>query len=186
MRVFRESAWQSLPGWGHTHRWPIAMVGNRWASICDTPDLDLLVARYAPRRSAEFFAGLELGLLHLGLAAFSLPVRWRLISTLKPLARPLRHIANWMLPFGSDVGAMLVLVCGQNRDGQEVQATWTLRAEGNRGPYVPALAALSLIRMRRDGQLPLGAQSCAGLIRLDSFRDDFDAIGIERSLEIAL
>ncbi len=185
VRVFLDGAWHSLPAWGHTHRWPIAMVGKRWASICDTPDLDLLVARYNPRRSAEFFAGLELGLLHLGLAAFSLPVRWGLVSTLRPLARPLRQIANWLLPFGSDVGAMQILVKGQNRDGQKIEATWTLRALGNRGPYVPTLAALALIRMHRDGQLPIGAQSCAGLIRLDKFRDDFDALGIERSLDVA-
>ncbi len=184
VRVFRDGAWQSLPAWGRTHRWPIAMVGKRWASICDTPDLDLLVARYAPRRSAEFFAGLELGVMHVGLAALSLLVRWRLIRSLKPLARPLRHVANWMLPFGSDVGAMQVLVRGQNREGQNVEATWTLRAEGNRGPYVPTLAALALIRLRRDARLPEGAQSCAGLIRLDRFRDDFDALEIERSLEV--
>jgi hypothetical protein len=187
VRVFSDSAWQQQPAWGLTHRWAIEGVGTRWASVCDTPDQDLLVERYAPRRSAEFYAGLELGVMHLGLAALSLPVRWRLLRSLKPLARPLQHIADWLLPFGSDVGSMQVVVCGNNREQQPVEAKWTLRASGNCGPYVPTLAALALIRMMRDGhkQAP-GARNCAGLLRLDRFRTDFDALGIERSLEMRI
>jgi Saccharopine dehydrogenase NADP binding domain len=187
VRVFMDGAWQQQPAWGLTHRWAIEGVGTRWASVCDTPDQDLLVARYAPRRSAEFYAGLELGVMHLGLAALSLFVRWRLFRSLKPLARPLRHIADWLLPFGSDIGAMQVIVCGNNREGQRVEAKWTLRAFGNCGPYVPTLAALAVIRMRRDGQKHApGARDCAGLLRLDKFRTDFDALGIGRSLEIQM
>jgi saccharopine dehydrogenase-like NADP-dependent oxidoreductase len=100
VRVLREGAWTEVPGWGLTQREDIPGIDKRWASVCDTPEQDLLVERYAPREGAEFFAGLELGILHLGLAAMSLPVRWGWANSLRPLARPMLAIARWFLPFG--------------------------------------------------------------------------------------
>lgn len=179
VRVWRRGAWTDVPGWGQTHRWVVPGVGKRWASACDTPDQDLLVQRYLPRRSAEFFAGLELGLLHLGLAALAQPVRWRWISSLRPAALPLLAMAQLLLPFGSDVGAMDVVVTGLDSEGQTVRARWTLRAGDNRGPNVPVLAVLALLRRFRAGRPPApGARACVGILTLAEFADDFAALGI--------
>lgn len=179
VRVWRQGAWTDVPGWGQTHRWAVPGVGKRWASVCDTPDQDLLVQRYLPRRSAEFFAGLELGVLHLGLAALALPVRWGWIASLRPAARPLLAIAAPLLPFGSDVGAMDVIVTGLDDKGRPARAQWTLRADGNRGPHVPVFAALALLRRFRAGQPPApGARACVGILTLADFADDFAALGI--------
>ncbi|MEM6267244.1 MAG: saccharopine dehydrogenase NADP-binding domain-containing protein, partial [Pseudomonadota bacterium] len=52
VRVFREGGWRNVSGWGMLHREPVPGLGRRWASVCDTPEQDLLVARYAPRKSA--------------------------------------------------------------------------------------------------------------------------------------
>ncbi|MDO9367969.1 MAG: saccharopine dehydrogenase NADP-binding domain-containing protein [Sphingopyxis sp.] len=182
VRVWRGGAWTDVPGWGQTHRWTVPGVGKRWASVCDTPDQDLLVQRYLPRRSAEFFAGLELSLLHLGLAALALPVRWGWMRSLRPAARPLLAIARPLLRFGSDVGAMDVIVTGIDGEGRPARAQWTLRADGNRGPNVPVLAALALLRRFRAGCPPdPGARACVGILGLADFADDFAAldIGIE-------
>lgn len=180
VRVWRGGRWTMVPGWGMTHRWPVAGVGTRWASVCDTPEQDLLVARYRPRESAEFFAGLELSLLHLGLALFALPVRLGWLRSLRPAARPLRALADLLLPFGSDVGAMEVIVAGRDADGAVREAHWTLRADGNRGPYVPTLAALALLRRIRDGRGPApGARACGGLLDVRDFAADFAALAIE-------
>lgn len=179
VRVWRGGAWTAVAGWGQTHRWTVPGVGKRWASVCDTPDQDLLVQRYLPRRNAEFFAGLELGLLHLGLATLALPVRWRLFKSLQPAARPLLAMAQRLLPFGSDVGAMDVIVTGLDGKGRPAHAQWTLRADGNRGPYVPVLTALALLRRFRAGQPPApGARACVGILTLAEFADDFAALGI--------
>jgi hypothetical protein len=179
VRIFREGAWQSHPGWGMTHRASIPGVGKRWASICDTPEQDLLVTRYRPTRSAEFFAGMELSLLHLGLAALAQPVRWGWVSTLQPAAGILLWMAKLLLPFGSDKGAMDVQATGVNADGGMANARWTLQADTNRGPYVPTLAALILARKLRDeGTLPIGAMPCSGIIKLNDFSADFDRLGI--------
>ncbi|MEL7218577.1 MAG: saccharopine dehydrogenase NADP-binding domain-containing protein, partial [Pseudomonadota bacterium] len=154
VRVLRDGDWQSVPGWGMTHREETPGVGARWASVCDTPEQDLLVERYAPREGADFFAGLELSILHLGLAAFSLPVRWGWIKNLRPIARPMLAMAKWFLPFGSDRGAMSVHARGIDGNGERVARRWVLKADANRGPHVPVLAALAMIRRYRDGAPP--------------------------------
>lgn len=182
VRVWREERWTDVPGWGMLHRWPIAGVGKRWASVCDTPEQDLLVARYRPTRSAEFFAGMELSILHLGLALLAWPVRLGWIASLRPAARPLLTMARWLLPFGSDVGAMEVIVEGRDAEDEPRRRCWTLRAEGNRGPYVPTLSALALLRRFRDGRPPLpGARACAGLLSLAESEGDLAALGITTS-----
>jgi saccharopine dehydrogenase-like NADP-dependent oxidoreductase len=180
VRVFRQGRWQDVPGWGMTHRNDISGIGKRWASVCDTPEQDLLVARYHPRQSAEFFAGLELPLLHLGLSALGMLVRWGLLASLRPFAAPLLWMAKLMLPFGSDKGAMVAEVWGVDASGKQAHARWTLDADANRGPYVPTLAALILARKLRDGgALPIGAAPCSGIIGLDEFAADFVRLGIK-------
>lgn len=179
VRVWRGGKWTDVPGWGMTRRWAVPGVGRRWASVCDTPEQDLLVARYAPRDSAEFFAGMELSLLHLGLALLALPVRWGWLRSLRPASRPLLAVARLLLPFGSDVGAMDVIATGQDADGAPASARWTLRADGNRGPYVPVLAALAMLRRFRAGRPPApGARVCAGMLTLAESKGDFAALGI--------
>jgi NAD(P)-dependent dehydrogenase (short-subunit alcohol dehydrogenase family) len=180
VRLFREGRWQQLPGWGQTHRWKMADGTRRWASICDTPEQDLLVGRYRPARAAEFYAGLELSVLHLGLTGLSLLVRWRLLHSLVPAAGMLLWLAQRLLRFGSDSGVMDVQVTGRDQAGCDVSARWTLRAGANRGPYVPVLAAVVLVRRYRDGQRPEpGARACAGLLSLAEFDRDLATLKIE-------
>jgi hypothetical protein len=185
VRIFRDGLWQKLPGWGMTHRVQMPGIGKRWASICDTPEQDLLVARYKPKQSAEFFAGMELAVLHLGLASLAMLVRWGIFFSLRPAAGVLLWMAQLLLPFGSDKGAMDVQVRGINALGQNVSARWTLQADANRGPYVPTLAALILARKLRDeGGLPIGAAPCSGMIALAEFARDFERLGIVTQTQI--
>lgn len=179
VQVFRQGRWQEVPGWGLMHRTHVLNVGKRWASVCDTPDQDLLVARYQPTRSAEFFAGLELPILHLGLWLLSLPVRWGWIESLLPYAKPMLRIAKLLLPFGTDNGGMVIRVRGIDATGQPAVAEWALEANSNRGPYVPVLAALAMARKFRDGKMAFrGAGPCVGLLILADFTRDFDRLGM--------
>ena len=184
VRVFRDGRWQNVSGWGMTHREYIPGIGKRWASVCDTPEQDLLVDRYAPREGAEFFAGLELGLLHLGLAAFAAPVRWGWVSSLAPIARPMLAVAKWFLPFGSDRGAMSVQARGIDGAGAPVSRNFVLKADANRGPFVPVLAALAMIRRFRDGDVPAaGAYACSGILELADFEHDMEMLGMKWVVE---
>lgn len=184
VKVFRQGEWQEVPGWGLTHSERIPGIGKRWASVCDTPEQDLLVQRYRPRRSAEFFAGLELGLLHHGLAMLSIPVRKGWIDSLRPFSKAMLAAAKLFLPFGSDKGAMIVSASGEDHMGRPVDARWSLAANGNRGPFVPVLAALCMIRRFRDGWPPeAGAHVCAGLLGLNEFEEDMARLGIVHRFE---
>lgn len=179
VRVFMGGGWHIVPGWGLTHRWRLTDQTVRWASVCDTPEQDLLVARYRPTHSAEFFAGLELSWLHIGLAALTLPVRWGLLPSLRPLARPLLWLAQRFLPFGSDMGYMEVKVAGVDHGGSPADRCWTLRASGNRGPFVPVLAVLALLRQwRDDGPPEAGARACSGMLHYGQFKADLAALDV--------
>lgn len=184
VRLFRDGGWTTAPGWGLTREIAYPGLGRRPASLCETPDLDLLVERYRPRLSAEFFAGLELPILHHGLLLASFPVRARLIRSLAPFARPLRFLAGLLEPFGSDRGGMVVEVRGTNNDREPVVATWSLVAQAGKGPYVPTLAALALVRRLRDHALDFrGALPCVGHLTLDDFATEFKRLGIETRSE---
>lgn len=179
VRVFREGEWREDWGWGRLHRADAGQAGRRWASVCDTPEQELLVQRYSPLRSAQFFAGMELSILHLGLWLLSLPVRWRLVASLRPWARQLLTVAQWLLPFGSDRGAMVV----EATSGEE-KRVWRLNADANRGPYVPVLAAVAIVRKWREGGRPVaGAYVCSGLLTMQEFEADFDALGMATLVE---
>ncbi len=183
VKVFMRGGWSRQWGWGGAHRWHIAGLGKRWASVCDTPEQDLLVARFKPARAAEFYAGAELSIMHLGLAMLAFPVRLGLIRSLRPAAGLLHWLTLRLSRFGSDVGAMEVLLNGTDAEGGPAKARWTLRADGNCGPYVPMIAAHIMIRRLRDGTMPPpGARACAGFMELREFDGDFDELGIVREI----
>ena len=179
LRVWRHGRWETAPGWGLTVRRTIGGVGKRWLSLCETPDLDLVLARFPRVRSAAFRAGLELSLLHWGLWALSLVVRFRLMRSLVSLAEPLRAAAELTRPFGGAVGGMLVKASGVAGDGAHSRVTWSLAAKGGDGPQIPALPALCVVRALVDGSLTQrGATACVGLVELGALEREFKRFAI--------
>jgi saccharopine dehydrogenase-like NADP-dependent oxidoreductase len=171
---------RTRPGWSLLHRRKLEGLQTRWFSLCETPDLDLIPARFPEVRSAYFFAGLELGILHCGLWVLSLLVRARLLSSLVPFASGLLAIARRFERFGTDRGGMLVEVKGWDTNGQRITSRWGLRAEGGDGPYIPTLPALAVIRRLLSGQeTRRGAQACAGLLTLEDIAGEFRGLRIQ-------
>lgn len=157
--------WQGL----RRERYPDP-VGTRWLGNCDVPDLALFPPRYPGLKTLRFGAGLELGLLHLGLWLLSWPVRWRLLPRLDRWARGLKRASEWFLATGSDAGAMHVRLTGTAIDGKPLTLTWILIAGSGHGPQVPATAAVVLARKLADGQLSArGARPCLDLFSLEEF-----------------
>lgn len=177
-RVFRDGAWAWSHGMAMLVRRRIPGLGRRWLFLFDTPDLDLITKRFAPRYDALFRAGLELAVPHLGLWALSKLVVIRLLPSLVPLARPLRTVADWLSPFGSSRGGMSVSVDGVDHDGRVGTAIWSLVAEED-GPNVPVLPALALIRALADGRIrQRGAMPCVGLLTLGDICREFNRFHI--------
>ncbi len=174
VRVFAGGAWTVRRGWGRPIRRDMPGLGKRWLSLCETPDLDLVPARFAPIQAAIFRAGLELAVMHLGLCAAGLLVQLRVLRSLVPFAPPLRWIAERLKGFGSERGGMLVEVTGLDAAGRLVRAAWSLVAEAGDGPAVPTLPALAAIRALADGRLSEpGARACVGVLDLASLEREF-------------
>ena len=174
VRVFVDGAWSERPGWGWPIRRDMPGLGRRWLSLCETPDLDIVPSRFAPREAAIFRAGLELSLMHLGLCAAGLFVRLRLLRSLRPLARSFRWIAERLKGFGSNRGGMLVEATGIDAEGRPVRAVWSLVAEAGDGPAIPTLPALAATRALADGRLTeAGARPCVGVLELAAIEHEF-------------
>jgi Domain of unknown function (DUF4166)/Saccharopine dehydrogenase NADP binding domain len=178
IRVFRNGAWSTARGMSMLARRHMPGLGRRWLFLVETPDLDLVPLRFAPGRNAILRAGLELGILHLGVWALSKLVAIGIMPSLVPLARPLRAIAAWFGPFGHSRGGMTVDVEGVDAAGQAVTATWALIAEKD-GPNVPILPALALIRALAAGRMTQrGARPCVGLLTLADIKRELDRFRI--------
>ena len=166
VRVLLDGRWTARPGWGLTRREDLPGLGRRWSSLADTPDLDLVPARYRVTGSAVFRAGLELPLLHLGLLALSLPVRAARVCGLRlslaPLAPALLRVAALLERAGTDRGGMAVEAAGRDACGQPVRRRWTLVAVAGDGPVIPTLPALAVLRAMEAGAiLAPGTRACA-------------------------
>jgi hypothetical protein len=174
VRVFAGGAWSEQPGWGRPIRREMPGLGKRWLSLCETPDLDLVPARFAPRDTAIFRAGLELSVMHLGLYAASLLVQAGLLGSLAPFAGLLRWTAERLKFFGSDRGGMIVAAAGNDAEGKPVSAVWSLVADNGDGPVIPALPALAALRALADGRITeAGARPCVGVLDLDTIEREF-------------
>lgn len=188
VRVFTGGRWVERPGWGMAARADVPGLGRRWAALADTPDLDIVPARYGVTDAAVFRAGLELPVLHLGLLAATLPVRAAracgLRASLVPLAPALLRLADLVRPFGTDRGGMVVEATGLDAAGQPARARWTLLAEAGDGPVIPTLPALAVLRRLEAGVPPAaGARPCVGVLTLTEIAAGFAPYRISAAVE---
>lgn len=173
-RVFRDGRWTTAMGWGLLTRKRLPGLGRRWLSVAETPDLDLIPARFSPRRDGVFYASLELPVMHLGLWAASGLVKLGLLKTLVPLARPLQWVAQLLYAFGTDRGGMTVIADGIDANGDATVASYVLVASAGDGPNIPVLPALATIRALDAGTLlARGAMPCVGLLPLAALQNEF-------------
>jgi hypothetical protein len=185
VRVFENGAWRERPGWSDCGAIDIAGLGRRRFALAETPDLDLIPARFRPTDTALFMAGLELAPLHRGLEAVGALRRWRVWRAPERLAELFRHAGDLLLPFGADRGGMIVEAFGRDAEDRPVRARWTMIAPDGLGPYTPTFPALALARRIVAGDLPpSGARPCVGLLRLADIEPEFRRHGFSTSIEV--
>lgn len=167
-------------GWQDTHRQAYPVMGKRYLSTCDIPDLDLLPPIYG-FRSIRFGAGLELGFMHLGLWALSGLVRADLPLNLPALASPLLTISDMFNFMGSDIGGMHVTISGTDHAHAPLTRSWFIVAKSGDGPQIPCVPAILLAKRlhEKDPTLAHGAFPCVGLIRLEDYLDELRRFDIE-------
>ncbi len=157
-------------GWQDLRRQDYPVMGKRWLANCDIPDLDLLPKNYG-LKSIRFGAGLEVGLLHIGLWILAGIVRVGIPLQLKAMAKPMLFISNLFNLFGSNVGGMHVTLTGEDSGGKAIRRAWAIVAEGGDGPQIPCVPAILLAKRlyEKDPSLAPGAYACVGLITLDDY-----------------
>jgi Saccharopine dehydrogenase NADP binding domain len=176
-------------GWGNLtrHHYP-EPVGKRLLSNVDTPERALWRDRYPSLTRASIRAGLELGVLHLGLSLLSRGVRAGLLPSLSRFAQPMLSVANALDRWGNDSGAMHVRVASRAATGRATARTATLVATKGDGPQIPAAPAALIAKklLGVDGYAPLkihGAQPCVGLISRAEILGELAGFAIDYRVE---
>lgn len=165
-------------GWQNLHRRNYPLIGRRWLSNIDVPDIDLLAERYEAE-DVRCFAGLEVSVLHLCMWLMSWAVR--AVPRINPayFARLFIKISNLFDVIGSGASAMHVVVIGENHDGQPHKQSWSIVARNGDGPNIPCVPAIILARKLVSGNIAArGAMPCLGLITLDEYLVELEAFDV--------
>jgi saccharopine dehydrogenase-like NADP-dependent oxidoreductase len=170
-RRLEAGQWRVTHGWLDLRRYRFpAPVGVRLLGSCDVPDLVLFPRRYAAVRTVTFHAGFAGSFGHLVVWMSSQLVRIDLLSSIRPLAKPLHTVSRWLEPLISDKGGMFVSLEGAGLDGNHQRLDWHIVAANNHGPQIPCGAAIALAQKLAQGKpLPHGAMPCIGLVTVEEY-----------------
>jgi hypothetical protein len=185
-RVWRNNSWKSVHGWQGLHRklYPSPM-GKRWLGHCDVPDLDLFPKRYPSVHSVQFFAGLELSILHIGTWVLSWLSRIGLVENWGRHAPMLKRLSEYFEGWGSAQGGMHVQLEGLGHDNKPKCLSWFLLADSGDGPQIPCTASVVITRKIARSQIrQRGAMPCMGLFTLNEFIAALDGFDVQQSVVI--
>jgi hypothetical protein len=142
-------------------------------SLVDVPDLRALTHLWPEAKSIWMGAGPVPEILHRVLIALAWLVREGRLPELTPFA-PLMHFAMKYLRWGEHRGGMFVEVAGADVSGVSSTRIWHLLAEGNDGPFIPAMAVEALVRKAMQGHMPAsGARACLRDLELSDYEKLF-------------
>lgn len=177
-------SWSTAYGWQDSHKAYFGdNVGLRWQASCDVPDLELLPQRYKHLSTVKFYAGLEVGFLHLMLWKLSWLVRIGLIPNLSSFAKVIEKTSHLFDSLGTEVGGMHVHLYGTDLNYQPLDMNWHLVAESGHGLNIPILPAYIVIQKIINEELTVGARPCVSLFTLEEFDRAAENFNIYHTLE---
>jgi hypothetical protein len=148
-------------------------LGERRFSLVDAPDLKVLPALWPSLRDVWMGAGTVPEIMHRVLNVAAWAVQMRVLPSLLPFGK-LMHWASNRLRWGEHRGGMYVEVKGHAGAEKPVERTWHMIAEGDDGPFIPAMACEAIIRRLLEGKRPLpGARPATGDIELEDYESLF-------------
>ena len=183
VRLTRDGRAATAPALVDVRRYTIAPPGgvpltSRRFGLVDVPDLRLLPAEWPNLRSVWFGVGTVPEPLFRSLGLLAWGIRLRLVPSLTTLA-PLMHRAQGWLGRGEHRGGMFVEVTGADAAGNPRTRSWHLVAEGDDGPFIPAMAAEALVRRCLAGHRPApGARAAIRELELA----DYDRLFARRAI----
>ncbi|TLP67921.1 DUF4166 domain-containing protein [Parasedimentitalea maritima] len=142
-------------------------------SLVDVPELQVLPPEIPGLKDIWMGAGPVPETLHRMLnmlakarAKFNLP-------SFVPLASIFYKILN-LMKFGEHRGGMFVHVTGR-QDGEPVERSWHLLAEGDDGPYIPSMAIEAIVRKHLKAESPEhGARPATQALTLADYQVQFE------------
>lgn len=160
----------------------VAPLRNVHFSLVDVPDYRLLPKLLPGLKDVWVGAGTAPEGLHRLLNIVARLVGSWFLASLSPFAS-LMHRVSTVLRWGEHRGGMFVAVRGRRGDGASVERSWHLIAEGDHGPFIPAMAAALLVRRFAAGASPEpGARSAAREVALSEFEPLFAERGIRTGI----
>lgn len=139
-------------------RFTIAPPGSlplerRLFSLVEVPDLRALGELRPEAREIWMGAAPVPDVFHRVFIVLAWLVRLRVLRSLASLA-PLMHAVTGSLRWGEHRSGMFVEVTGIDATGASITRSWHLVAEGDDGPYIPAMAVVALVAKMLEGQAP--------------------------------
>jgi hypothetical protein len=157
---------------GHLPLW------RRQFALIDVPEYKLLPQLWPNLRAIWMGAGTVPGIWLRSLSLWSWLVRLKVLPSLAPFAGMI-HQARKALSWGEHRGGMFIRVKGALADGETVERSWHMIAEGDDGPFIPAMAAAAIVSCCLAGQAPPpGARAATGDLELS----DYEALFARRKI----
>lgn len=142
---------------------------SRLFSLVEAPDLRALAELWPDARDIWVGAAPVPELFHRLLIGAAWLVRLRVLPGLVALA-PLIHGTTRTLRWGEHRSGMFMQVAGTDDTGRSATRSWHLTAEGEDGPYIPAMAVAAYIHKMLEGHLPLpGARAATRDLELADY-----------------
>ena len=177
--VWDQGRWRTRRGWAHPEPVQFARLAPRLGALCDIPDLELFVERYAVKRRVMFRAALEVPLAQRAFAVLAALRTAGLVRHPSRLARLMNRVAHGFDRFGTGLGGMVVRVEGVDELGRAAKRAWHIAADNDHGPEIACMAAILLARRLAQGRaMPVGAMACTALLSLAEFEPEFARWGM--------
>ena len=147
-------------------------------SLVEVPDLRVLAPLWPEVKTIWTGAGPLPALLHRALIALAWLVRWRIVASLLPFARPIHWVSNHV-KWGEHRGGMFVEAEGADVAGRPIKRSWHLLAERDDGPLIPSMAVEAIVRKSLAGQCPQpGARAAVRDLEIE----DYDKLFARRAI----
>ncbi len=184
LKLFRGGKTTRAYGLTESLRYTIAVPGktplrNLHFSLVEVPDLRVIPPLHPEMQEIWMGAGPGPEVLHRILNLLA-KIRMRLhLPAMTPFAPLFYWVLNRM-KFGEHRGGMFIHATGL-KNGQPVERSWHLLAEGDDGPYIPSMAIEALLRQHLAGEAqPAGARPAVEALELA----DYDALFQGRSISM--
>lgn len=179
VKLIRDGMMSSGIGLAESIRYTIAVPGrlplhNIHFSLVDVPDLQVLPPEHQTMTDIWMGAGPVPEALHRLLNILAKARYLFGLPSFAPLSRLFYNVLN-LMKYGEHRGGMFVRAEGA-RDGQRIERSWHLLAEGDDGPLIPSMAIEGIIRKALNEQPPTpGARPAIHALELSDYDQLFAA-----------